>query len=76
VHEPVSIVSKIIKAKYFTCASLWTAPSYVPKFTFSSSIQSVRHHLEKYITIQFIKVNTSVWNQPWSLVSNLERDAR
>lgn len=74
VHEQGSMVAKLIKAKYFPYVSLYIVPSYGPKSTFWSSIRSIRHHLEKHVTIRFIKDDTSVWNQP--LVSNLERDAR
>jgi len=65
VYDSNSIVAKIIKAKYFPYASLWTAPTYVPKSTFWASILSIRHHLEKHVTIQLIEGNTSIWNQPW-----------
>jgi len=66
INEPETMVAKIIKAKYFPNASLWTASAHIPKSTFWSSILSIRHHLETHVTIQFIDGNTSIWNQPWS----------
>jgi len=66
VHDPESFVVKIIKSKYYSHNSFWTAATYIPKSTFWSSILSIRHHLEQNVTIQFIDGNTSIWNQPWS----------
>lgn len=60
VHNPDSFLAKIKKAKHFPYASLWTAPTYIPKSTFWASILSVRHHLEKQVTIQLIEGNTSI----------------
>ena len=65
VHDPDSIIAKIIKAKYFPYASLWTAVTYLPKSTFWASILSIRHHLEKHVTIQLVEGNSLIWNQPW-----------
>jgi hypothetical protein len=68
IHVSDSTVAKTIKAKYFPYGSMWTAPSYVPKSIFWSSMLNIRHHVENNITFQFVKGNTSIWNQPWCLI--------
>ena len=58
-------LTAILKAKYFSNASFWTANSGGPRSIFWSSILQIRKDLTTNVTYQIHGGNSSIWSSPW-----------
>lgn len=60
-----SLLTSIIKAKYFHNSSFWTAKNFGPRSIFWSSIMQVKKELCTNTVAQIHAGNTSIWSAPW-----------
>lgn len=59
------LLTAVLKAKYFSNASFWTAPIHIPKSAFSSSILATKPGFNENCSYQICNGNTNIWSQPW-----------
>ncbi|CAN6241639.1 unnamed protein product [Urochloa humidicola] len=66
VSEQNAQLSAILKAKYYSNASFWTAPLHTPRSLFWASILKIKNELHDQTFFQIAKGNTNIWSQPWA----------
>ena len=62
---PFSHLHLVLKSKYFSDASIWTASSTTPKSAFWSSILRMMPKLKAHSFYQLTQGNVSIWSTPW-----------
>ena len=65
IKSPNSLVTKVLKAKYFHNSSIWKVNGNVPKSAFWSSILKVLPFISKASHTQIANGNTCIWTSPW-----------
>ena len=60
-----TLLSAVIKAKYYPNSSFWTIPNSTTKSAFWSSVLQVRKDLSSNVHLQLHDGNSSIWSSPW-----------
>lgn len=60
-----SLISKILKAKYFHNSSIWKANTHIPKSTFWAYVIKILPFILKVCQVQIASGNSCNWTSPW-----------
>ena len=63
--EKSPILTSVLKSKYFSNKSFWTANNKGPRSIFWSSIMQVKKELHNNVIFQIQAGNSSIWSSPW-----------